>query len=183
MKIDIPFYFLRHGETDWNKDKIVQGQMDIQLNETGRAQAIRAAEILRDEPLEHIVASPLSRARDTAKAVALRHNIEITYDDGLMECHLGTHQGELQGDWTPGYWAGEYHPEGGESFQQFCQRVHGAMQRATALGPNTLIVAHGGLWLAAKAIVQVKPDMRRMPNAQPMLIKPENGVWHHTTLG
>ena len=65
-----PFYFLRHGETYWNREGRTQGQLDSKLNETGIAQAALAAEALKDEPIERIVASPLSRARDTAQAVA-----------------------------------------------------------------------------------------------------------------
>lgn len=178
-----PFYFLRHGETQWNKDRITQGQLDSQLNATGRAQALRAGEILKNEPIARIVASPLSRARHTAEAVAAHHDIEIRFDEGLMECNLGDHQGEPHGDWLPNYWTGDYDPPNGETFHQFCERVWQAMQRAVALGPDTLIVAHGGLWLAAREFVSIEPPLIPMPNALPIHIKPTGKSWHQRVLG
>ncbi len=182
MSTEHSFYFMRHGETQWNRDKLTQGQFDSQLNATGRAQAVRAAEILKDKPIARIVASPLSRARHTAQAVAARHDVEIIFDDGLMECHLGDRQGEPHGDWLHDYWLGEYAPPNGETFHQFSERVWGAMQHAVSLGPDTLIVAHGGLWIAAHEYVSIQPALRPMPNAVPLHITPANGIWHHTIL-
>jgi broad specificity phosphatase PhoE len=182
MDIEHSFYFLRHGQTQWNKDRITQGQLDSQLNATGRAQAERAAEILEKIPIARIVASPLSRARLTAETVAARHDVEIIFDDGLKECNLGDRQGEPHGDWLADYWSGKYHPPNGESFYQFCERVWAAMQRAILQGSDTLIVAHGGLWLAAHEYVSIQPEMRLLPNALPVHIKPAKGIWHHTVL-
>ncbi len=181
--MDHAFYFLRHGETQWNKDRICQGQMDSQLNDTGRAQAEAAAEVLKDEPVERIICSPLSRTRHTAEAVAKHHDLEIVFDDDLMECNLGDHQGQPIGDWAPRYWTGDYAPPNGETFEQFSDRVWAAMQRAIALGPNTLIVAHGGLWIAANTIVQMNPPMRIPTNALPLHVVPAKGVWRHRVLG
>ena len=178
-----PFYFLRHGETQWNLDKICQGQMDSQLNDTGRAQAKKAAEALKNEPIERIICSPLSRTRHTAEAVVKYHDLEIQFDDDLMEVHLGDHQGEPLGDWSAEFWAGNYAPPNGETYQQFCDRVWAAMQRAVALGPNTLIVAHGGLWMAAQEHVSLKPELKRSPNALPLHITPSKDQWLHRVLG
>jgi broad specificity phosphatase PhoE len=61
----VPFWFLRHGETDWNAQGLSQGNVDIPLNPTGLAQARSAAERLHNRGIATIVASPLSRARDT----------------------------------------------------------------------------------------------------------------------
>ena len=83
MSFDHPFYFLRHGETEWNLSKRTQGQLDSQLNDTGRAQAEKAGEALKHEPIERIVASPLSRVRHTAEAVARHHDVEISFDEEL----------------------------------------------------------------------------------------------------
>ncbi len=178
-----PFYFLRHGQTQWNKDKIVQGQMDSQLNDTGRAQAETAARILADEPIARIIASPLSRTRHTAEAVAAKTGLEVSYDDDLMECHLGDHQGESYGDWIPHYWSGKYTPPNGETFQDFCARVWNAMQNAINLGPNTLIVTHGGLWIAAQEFVSMDPPMRLPSNALPISVMPTANIWAYQILG
>ncbi len=161
-----PFYFLRHGETHWNREGRTQGQLDARLNDLGRTQAARAAEALRGQPVARIVASPLSRAHDTARAAAGVLGLEITLDAGLMECHLGDHQGNPHGPWLQDYFRGRYVPPNGEHFDDFCARTWAAMQRAVALGPNTLIVAHGGLWISARRHVTVDPDLARMLSEQ-----------------
>ena len=65
----VPFWYLRHGETDWNRQGLSQGSIDIPLNELGLAQAREAAVRLRNRGITSIVASPLSRARVTAEIV------------------------------------------------------------------------------------------------------------------
>jgi len=183
QQFEHPFYFLRHGQTEWNLIKKTQGQTDSQLNDTGRAQAEKAGEILMAEPIERIVSSPLTRVRHTAEAVARHHDLEITFDDGLMECHLGDMQGKPHGDWLSDYWTGEFDPPNGERFGDFAKRVWEAMARAVAMGPNTLIVAHGGLWIGAYEYTRIEPHLMPMPNALPLRITPENGIWHQTVLG
>jgi probable phosphoglycerate mutase len=183
MTFENPFYFLRHGETHWNRAGRTQGQTDATLNDLGRDQAARAAEALRGQPIARIVASPLSRAHDTAKAVAGALGLEIALDPGLMECHLGDHQGDPHGPWLQEYFRGGYVPPNGEHFDDFCARTWAAMRRAVALGPNTLIVAHGGLWISARRYVSVDPDLPRMPNALPLHIAPEGAIWRHRVIG
>jgi probable phosphoglycerate mutase len=176
------FYFLRHGQTGWNLEGRTQGQLDAQLDATGRAQAERAAEILATEPIAHIVSSPLSRARHTAEAVAARHGLTVEFDEGLMECHLGEHQGHPHGEWLARYWTGDHDPPGGETFAEFAERVWAAMNRAAASGPRTLIVAHGGLWRAAEEFVEISPRLSPMPNALPIRVIPEAGIWRQQVL-
>lgn len=183
MSFDHPFYFLRHGETHWNREGRTQGQTDARLNDLGRDQAGRAAQALRNQPITRIVASPLSRAHDTAKAVAGVLGLEIALDPDLMECHLGDHQGDPHGPWLQSYFRGEYAPPNGELFDDFCARTWTAMQRAVAQGPNTLIVAHGGLWISARRHVSVAPDLPRMPNALPLHVVPEGNIWHQNVIG
>jgi probable phosphoglycerate mutase len=177
MAFEHPFYFLRHGETEWNKTGRTQGQLDAPLNDLGHSQAARAAELLRHEPIARIIASPLSRARKTAEAVAAEHEVEINFDDNLMECHLGDHQGEPHGPWLRQYWTGDYDPPNGETLDEFSNRVWKAMERAVALGPNTLIVAHGGLWIAAHRFISIEPSLLRMPNALPVHVTPGADQW------
>ncbi|MEM9278157.1 MAG: histidine phosphatase family protein [Pseudomonadota bacterium] len=183
MAFDHPFYFLRHGETTWNAERRTQGQLNSQLSDRGRNQAEVAAQALKDEPIERIIASPLDRVVNTAKAVARVTGLDIETDPDLMECHLGDHQGEQHGPWLPAYFRGEYAPPGGETFETFCARVWDAMSRAVARGPNTLIVAHGGLWIAARTRVRVNPDLDRMPNALPLKVSPSPGRWDHEICG
>lgn len=176
-----PFYFLRHGETTWNAAGMTQGQLNSPLSNRGRAQAEAAGAALATEPIERIVASPLDRAFHTAEAVARRHRLKIETDPDLMECNLGHHQGKPHGPFLAAFFRGEHHPPGGESFAQFRERVWQAMIRAVAKGPGTLIVAHGGLWLAARQFVAVDPDLDRMPNALPLHVTPARRHWRHRT--
>ncbi len=174
--VERPFLFLRHGETDWNRQGVCQGQLDIGLNALGRDQAARAAALLDGEPIARIVTSPLRRARDTADAVARRRGLTVSADPDLREAHLGAHQGARHGPWLADYWRGAYAPPGGETFEEFVERAWAAMARAAALGPDTLIVAHGGLWRAAMRRVVVTPAFR-MPNALPVRVAPEASGW------
>ena len=177
------FYFLRHGETTWNAARKTQGQSDSPLSDLGREQARCAGEAMASLPIARIVASPLQRARHTAEAVARNHDVPMTFDDELMECHLGEMQEEPHGDWLIDYWNGDFDPPGGEHFTVFASRVWHAMHRAIALGPNTLIVAHGGLWKAAHAYTTVTPANLPMPNALPLEVEIREGIWHNRVIG
>ena len=85
--------FIRHGNTDWNVEKRAQGQMDIPLNETGRQQAHALAERLQHEPWEIIYSSDLSRAADTAQAVAAALGLDVHKDERLREKSWGKLEG------------------------------------------------------------------------------------------
>ena len=74
---------IRHGETAWNVDTRIQGQLDIPLNDTGRWQAGRVAEALAGEDIAAIYASDLVRAADTAAAISLRTGLPVIHDQGL----------------------------------------------------------------------------------------------------
>ncbi|SKA84416.1 probable phosphoglycerate mutase [Agreia bicolorata] len=85
---------VRHGETDWNLGRRIQGRTDIPMNDTGRAQAEAAAERLADEEWHAIVTSPLDRARETARIIAERLGLgELQVDDRLVERAYGEAEG------------------------------------------------------------------------------------------
>ena len=87
------FWFLRHGETDWNADGRSQGRTDVPLNPTGVAQAASAAQLLRGRGIASIVSSPLSRARDTAEAAGKVLGLPVTLIDDLQEVSFGGARG------------------------------------------------------------------------------------------
>ena len=85
---------VRHGETHWNKDGLVQGgDSDIELNDTGLEQARRLAAFLKDEPIAAVLASPLRRATATAEAIASQHQLPVETDEGLKELKVGDLEG------------------------------------------------------------------------------------------
>ncbi|MBT1543111.1 phosphoglycerate mutase family protein [Curtobacterium flaccumfaciens pv. flaccumfaciens] len=87
-------YLVRHGETDWNAQRRIQGSTDIPLNDTGRRQAAEAAELLTRRPFDAVVASPLSRAAETGAIIAdhLGLDAPTTYP-GLAERSYGEAEG------------------------------------------------------------------------------------------
>ena len=85
---------VRHGETHWNKDGLVQGaDSDIELNDTGLEQARRLAAFLRNEPLTAVLSSPLRRAIATAEVIASQHQLSVETDQGLKELKVGDLEG------------------------------------------------------------------------------------------
>ena len=130
------FWFLRHGETDWNARNLSQGNVDIPLNEVGRAQAHTAAGLLRTRGIRSVVASPLSRAHDTALAVAGTIGRDVAVDEELREVSFGVQEGQPMSDWFHDWVAGASTPEGAESFAALRARAVRAVNRAGARMPG-----------------------------------------------
>ena len=174
----IPFWFLRHGETDWNAEGRSQGRTDIPLNSVGLQQARRAAMAMVDRGIVTIVASPLSRALRTAEIVAEALNLPVGTDPDLQEVCFGTEEGQPMGDWYDDWIAGSFTPDGAETFQALLERAVTGINRATALPGPVLVVAHGALFRALRLALGHEPNVRT-PNALPILCTPpaSGGVW------
>src|ERR1700722_12377889 len=99
MLAETPFFYLRHGETDWNRAHRAQGHSDIPLNPTGVAQAQAAVAPLLGCGIATICTSPLARARVTAEIVNRQLACPLIVIDALKECGLGVHEGQSRGDW------------------------------------------------------------------------------------
>jgi len=85
---------VRHGETYWNKEGLVQGgDSDIELNDTGLEQARKLAAFLENEPITAILSSPLQRAIATAEVIASHHQLPVEIDQGLRELKVGDLEG------------------------------------------------------------------------------------------
>ena len=167
----VAFWFLRHGETDWNAQGLSQGNTDIALNAVGRAQAERAARTLVGLRFGSIVASPLSRASDTAATVATTLGMNFTLDDDLREVGFGEQEGQPMGDWYDDWIAGLYTPPRAETFAGLQARTVAAINRATALPGPVLVVAHGALWRAFRHAAGLPANVRT-PNALPLFAEP-----------
>ncbi len=167
----VAFWFLRHGETDWNAQGRSQGNVDIPLNPTGLAQARSAARLLRDRDIATIIASPLGRARVTACIVADALGLPVRIDDGLREVAFGVQEGQPMSSWFPKWIAGEWTPEGGETFAALRRRAVAAVNRCTAFPPLVLIIAHGALFRALRSAMGLDPHTRT-ENAVPIWCEP-----------
>lgn len=153
-------YYLRHGETDWNRENRLQGQRDIPMNANGRAQARRCGELLREllarEPdvTPDFVASPLGRARQTMELARTALGLDpaaYRVDERLAEISFGEWEGytlaEL-GKHSPDAVAARdrekwtYKPPGAESYSEMSLRVRGWYD---SLERVTVAVSHGGV--------------------------------------
>ena len=151
---------IRHGETAWNVDTRIQGQLDIGLNDTGRWQAQRTAHALAHEDIAAVYSSDLSRAFETAQTIAnalsARSALQVVPHLGLRERHFGHFQGktwaEIETHWPDDarLWRQRdpaWSPVEGESLLQLRERiaqcVHELAHQHT--GEQIVLVAHGGV--------------------------------------
>jgi len=167
----VPFWFLRHGETDWNTRSLSQGNVDIPLNPTGLAQARSAAATMRNRGIATIVSSPLSRARVTAEMVGDALGLPVQIDETLHEVSFGAQEGQPMTEWFVKWIAGEWTPDGAETFAMLRRRAVNAVNRATALPPPVLVVGHGAFFRALRAAMGLEPNVR-MRNAVPFWCEP-----------
>jgi broad specificity phosphatase PhoE len=165
------FWFLRHGETDWNAQNLSQGAVDIPLNETGLAQARSAALLLRNRGITSIISSPFSRAKVTADIAANTLGLPVEIDDGLREVSFGVQEGKPMSEWFTAWIEGALTPSGAESFADLTSRAVGAVNRAIARPPVVLVVAHGALFRAIRGAMGHEPNYRTR-NAIPVWCEP-----------
>lgn len=152
-------YFIRHGETIWNKEKKIQGQSDIPLNEYGRELAHVTKEAIKNISFDIVYSSPLVRAKETAQILVKDRNLEIYEDQRLVEMSFGEGEGESlpeihahpemklhnfihnPGNYTP--------PKGGETFEELYARCKSFIEEiiipAEQKYNSMLIVGHGAL--------------------------------------
>lgn len=155
------FIIVRHCETAWNEKRLLQGQTDIPLNEKGHAQAKELGEQFADYSLEAIYASTLTRASQTAEAIAAHHGIDIVHERDLRETHFGEAEGLSYEAYEEKF--GKLLEvrrslplmEGlklrivpnGECYFDVMQRVRAALDSIAPkhLGNTVLVVTHGGI--------------------------------------
>ena len=142
-------YVVRHGETDWNVAKRWQGHADIPLNEAGRAQARETAEALRGFAFTAIVSSPLSRASQTADAIAAASGLPVEIEPLLIERNVGAMSGKTVEQYRADV-PGEPFPDM-ELWEDV--KVRGVMALTACAeahpGEDIVVVTHGGLVRAA----------------------------------
>jgi probable phosphoglycerate mutase len=171
---------IRHGETAWNVDNRIQGQLDVPLNATGQWQARRLAEALADEDIAVVYSSDLARARATAEALAARGERPLVDEPGLRERGFGIFEGqtwsEIETRWPADSerWRrrdAAFGPPGGEVLQAFYERCVATATRLAErhAGQTIALVAHGGvmdcLYRAATRVGLQAPRSWQLGNA------------------
>ncbi|MBL8446303.1 MAG: histidine phosphatase family protein [Zoogloeaceae bacterium] len=185
---------VRHGETDWNVARRLQGHLDVPLNPTGEQQAQTTAAQLASEAFAALYSSDLLRARQTAEALAVAVQRPITPEPRLRERRYGAFEG-LTYDEARARFPNDYarfeardldfaFPDGGESLTAFAQRIESVL---TALanrhvGESILLVTHGGVLDIVHRLATGKPlEAKRdfpIPNAALNWLGRTPGGWH-----
>ncbi|UJQ95796.1 histidine phosphatase family protein [Mariluticola halotolerans] len=188
------FYFARHGETDWNRERRYQGSKDIPLNALGRQQADANGPLLRELLARDKIdpatigwyASPLSRASETMDRMRAAFDVTlppVIFDDRLKEISFGTLEGFLHDELPPElaqapgrrnaeYW---YHrPPEGENYEDVADRLKSFAADLPAL---SVIVAHGGIQRVLRHIVE------GAPHGEVVNWPPPQGVIAHFRMG
>ncbi|MCR4734147.1 MAG: histidine phosphatase family protein [Treponema sp.] len=155
-------YLVRHGKTDWNEQKRLQGNIDIHLNQAGKDSARELGKKLKDIEFDKIYSSPLSRALETAQLICASRNIPIITDERLREISFGEYEGITYEEWTnPSspyrFFFNEdvtkYNPPAkGESIDSLCARTKDFIQSEIEVlqgkCQRIMIVGHGALLAA-----------------------------------
>lgn len=186
-------YIVRHGETEWNKYKLLQGSTDIPLSDNGRLLARLSGEALANTPFDRIYSSPLSRAYETACLFRGKQKVEIITDDRLRELCFGDFEGQNMSqllanqDYTFRYFFKQPHlyeaPANGESLEHLCQRAASFMEEIIlpleSSCNRVMIVAHGAMNKALMTYVK-KHDLSQFwtgglqKNCNVIILKLEN---------
>lgn len=152
--------FVRHGETEHNKQDKMQGRLDIPLNEVGESQAKHTAEELKNQNIDVIYSSPLARAKQTAEIINKYHNKPILIDDRINEIELGNLTGTKR-DYKiidsledPEY----AKAHGAEDFGSFYKRCVDFYNSIENTNQNVLIVAHSGVGYQLKKYLKMNKD-------------------------
>jgi probable phosphoglycerate mutase len=189
---------VRHGETEWNAERRIQGQIDIGLNETGLRQAQAAGRWLKSAGIIALYSSDLKRAKTTAEALGEALGLTPVLVPEMRERRYGVFEGltyaEAHDRFPEGYAAFEgrnadYNFENGESLHQMFDRVTVKLTEIAAAHPGqaVAIVLHGGVLDVINRFVRGNsletPRDFLIPNAGINWIVTVNGVWGIKTWG
>lgn len=182
-------YIIRHGETDYNRNRIMQGYLEVPLNDSGIAQATRVALRLKACAIDRIVCSDIRRAVMTGCIVASHTGAPMTYDPALRERDVGKLTG-LSYDNDLRFFTDEaYVPPGGEGMGIFRARVRRAFETLVAVrrgeDERVAVVTHG-LVCSTFADEFVGPDQGAgagTPNSSVTIVDYSDGIWTPVRIG
>lgn len=173
---------VRHGQTDWNRDGLLQGSSDIPLNDTGREQARDALMTLRSRPWDAVLSSPLRRARETAQIIADGLGIPLgAAYDGLVERDYG----ELEGTSSAAAidrWPTREYP-GAESLDSVASRGAAALAEIAAdhAGDAVLVICHGTIIRYTLARLAGRP-VPGIDNGSVSMVRVSDDAWRVVTV-
>lgn len=168
------FYFLRHGETEYNRLQLIAGSTDVELNEVGHAQARAAVELVRPLGITDIVSSGLRRARDTAAVIAGALGLPHAVVPGLAERDWGALEGKAQALRERGVT-----PPGAETAAQFISRTRAALAEIKGYDVP-LVVAHSGTYRVLCRLLALEETAEAVANCRPVRFTPpsrQGGGW------
>ena len=176
-------YLIRHGETDWNVQRRLQGHQDVPLNSLGLQQAEKVALRLAKERLDAIYSSDLQRARRTAERIAYYQQKTVMLHRGLRERSYGPFEGK-RWDEIPGYREGlrsrRLRIEGAESWEQMQRRAVDTLTEIVTRHPGMRIavVSHGGTINAILAYIEGDGEARyKIANTSVTCVSYLSGCW------
>lgn len=160
-------YFVRHGETDWNKEGKLQGRTDISLNEKGRKAAELTGEALKDISFDIAFTSPLVRAKETAQIILKNRNVPIIEEERIIEVSFGAYEGWKKSTWDENmknffFHSDLYVPaEGGESLERVLRRegefLHELFTNQEYQNKTILITTHGAALSGLLTVIKENP--------------------------
>ncbi len=168
------FYFLRHGESESNRLKMIAGSMDVELTDAGREQARAAIEVVRPLGITHLASSHLRRARETAAIIARALALPHLVIPELAERNWGELEGKPLISRLPGAL-----PPGAETAEEFVARVRGALAQVKADGVP-LVVAHSGTHRVLSRLLGLAESADAIANCRPVCFTPPaqpGGSW------
>lgn len=180
-----PFYFMRHGKTDWNEKNLYMGCTNIPINPEGKQQAVKAANLLENEGIEYVVTGPLLRAVDTAKIIAEILNAKLILMDEFRQCRWGSMEGKpLDGGEMIRNWLLGITPSGAETVKEFDSRIFRGIREVFKLPGRVLIVSHGGVYRAMQRLMGL--PITSIDHCSPIFHYPPNEQgdnWKLATVG
>ncbi len=135
------FYLIRHGQTDWNVEKRIQGQLPVVLNEIGRQQAAAKGALLQEIPFDACYSSDLPRAYETAQIITQNRDLEVRAESRIRERHRGKWQGHLEIEYSA---APQEDKMDTETDPMMCERIFHFLNEIVKKHQNetVLIVTH-----------------------------------------
>ncbi len=182
------FCLVRHGSTAWNRERRMQGEKDLPLNEEGRQQAAETAHRLKNGGWEIVVASDLLRARETAEIIGRELGLPVLLFPGLRERKMGPLEGltadEIKEKFPEWYQKKDLDLPGVERRRELKERAKASLETLAEIfnGRRVVVVAHG-MFFGAFFASCLGGDRQVLGNGEAVEVIWENGVWKESGEG